>query len=88
MGTCSYVLTGTAQGMMETFGSTCHGAGRALSRNKSRYVHPEEEKTKSRGVVSVCHESGVVAAHIDVSIVLEGGFDARRGGLGGSTARH
>ena len=26
MGTCSYVLTGTQQGMNETFGSTCHGA--------------------------------------------------------------
>ena len=26
MGTCSYVLTGTEQGMTETFGSTCHGA--------------------------------------------------------------
>lgn len=26
MGTCSYVLTGTEQGMQETFGSTCHGA--------------------------------------------------------------
>jgi tRNA-splicing ligase RtcB (3'-phosphate/5'-hydroxy nucleic acid ligase) len=36
MGTCSYVLTGTQRGMDETFGSTCHGAGRAQSRNKSR----------------------------------------------------
>ncbi|XP_013414687.1 tRNA-splicing ligase RtcB homolog [Lingula anatina] len=36
MGTCSYVLTGTEHGMQETFGSTCHGAGRALSRAKSR----------------------------------------------------
>eukprot|EP00397_Hematodinium_sp_SG-2012_P035158 GEMP01037790.1.p1 GENE.GEMP01037790.1~~GEMP01037790.1.p1 ORF type:complete len:508 (+),score=118.94 GEMP01037790.1:101-1624(+) len=36
MGTCSYVLTGTEFGMRNTFGSTCHGAGRALSRNKSR----------------------------------------------------
>lgn len=36
MGTCSYVLTGTEKGMQETFGSTCHGAGRAQSRNKSR----------------------------------------------------
>ena len=26
MGTCSYILTGTEQGMLETFGSTCHGA--------------------------------------------------------------
>jgi tRNA-splicing ligase RtcB (3'-phosphate/5'-hydroxy nucleic acid ligase) len=36
MGTCSYVLTGTQRGMDESFGSTCHGAGRAQSRNKSR----------------------------------------------------
>ncbi|KAF7988749.1 hypothetical protein HCN44_007059 [Aphidius gifuensis] len=36
MGTCSYVLTGTEKGMQETFGSTCHGAGRAFSRAKSR----------------------------------------------------
>lgn len=38
MGTCSYVLTGTEKGMAETFGSTCHGAGRAHSRAKSRCV--------------------------------------------------
>ena len=36
MGTCSYVLTGTEKGMQETFGSTCHGAGRARSRHNSR----------------------------------------------------
>eukprot|EP01057_Protomagalhaensia_wolfi_P000460 Protomagalhaensia_wolfi_Nauph_80__459@NODE_1257_length_1628_cov_110_484581_g967_i0_p1_GENE_NODE_1257_length_1628_cov_110_484581_g967_i0NODE_1257_length_1628_cov_110_484581_g967_i0_p1_ORF_typecomplete_len516_score106_51RtcB/PF01139_17/1_1e142_NODE_1257_length_1628_cov_110_484581_g967_i0261549 len=36
MGTCSYVLLGTEKGFKETWGSTCHGAGRALSRNKSR----------------------------------------------------
>ncbi|CAN0502843.1 unnamed protein product, partial [Discosporangium mesarthrocarpum] len=36
MGTCSYVLTGTEKGMSETFGSTCHGAGRAKSRNSAR----------------------------------------------------
>lgn len=36
MGSNSYVLTGTQEGMKETFGSTCHGAGRSLSRAKSR----------------------------------------------------
>lgn len=36
MGTNSYVLTGTEQGMKDTFGTTCHGAGRAWSRAKSR----------------------------------------------------
>eukprot|EP00854_Cymbomonas_tetramitiformis_P002985 gene2985-3802_t len=35
-GVHSYVLTGTDKGMEETFGSTCHGAGRARSRNNSR----------------------------------------------------
>ena len=41
--TCSYVLTGTERGMQESFGSTCHGAGRALSRNKSRKTKGYEE---------------------------------------------
>lgn len=35
MGTASYVLAGTEQAMSETFGSTCHGAGRAMSRKKA-----------------------------------------------------
>ena len=32
MGSASYVLAGTAAAMQETFGSTCHGAGRQMSR--------------------------------------------------------
>ncbi|NJE08790.1 RtcB family protein [Thermococcus sp. M39] len=32
MGTASYVLAGTEGSMKEAFGSTCHGAGRVLSR--------------------------------------------------------
>ncbi len=32
MGTASYVLVGTQTAMEETFGSTCHGAGRVMSR--------------------------------------------------------
>ena len=49
MGTNSYVLTGTQAGfegiinvvnlvsrILDCFGTTCHGAGRALSRSKSR----------------------------------------------------
>lgn len=44
--TCSYVLTGTERGMVESFGSTCHGAGRALSRNKSRKTKGYEEVLK------------------------------------------
>jgi tRNA-splicing ligase RtcB len=35
MGTASYVLAGAQGAMDETFGSCCHGAGRALSRTKA-----------------------------------------------------
>ncbi|MDI6708138.1 MAG: RtcB family protein [Candidatus Thermoplasmatota archaeon] len=35
MGTASYVLVGTELGMKETFGSTCHGSGRVMSRNEA-----------------------------------------------------
>ena len=53
MGTCSYILTGTEKGMAETFGSTCHGAGRARSRNNSRnkLEYTEVlEKLKTKGI--------------------------------------
>ncbi|MBI2237009.1 MAG: RtcB family protein [Actinobacteria bacterium] len=36
MGTASYVLVGTAQAAERSFSSTCHGAGRAMSRTKAR----------------------------------------------------
>lgn len=35
MGSASYVLAGTPQAMAETFGSTCHGAGRLMSRSQA-----------------------------------------------------
>lgn len=40
MGTASYILAGTQIAMEKSFGSTCHGAGRALSRTdaKMRYI--------------------------------------------------
>ena len=36
MGTASYVLAGTEAGMLEAFGSSCHGAGRRLSRHAAK----------------------------------------------------
>lgn len=36
MGTCSFVLAGTEKGMESTFGSTCHGAGRNMSRTAAK----------------------------------------------------
>ena len=35
MGTGSYVLAGTEKAFAETFGSTCHGAGRVMSRTQA-----------------------------------------------------
>lgn len=47
MGTSSYVLAGTEKAMKETWGSTCHGAGRTMSRqqalkkNRNRFIDSE-----------------------------------------------
>jgi tRNA-splicing ligase RtcB len=38
MGRYSYVLVGTAGAFAETFGSTCHGAGRRMSRTQAKKV--------------------------------------------------
>jgi tRNA-splicing ligase RtcB len=36
MGTASWVLLGTEGSMAQSFGSTCHGAGRVMSRKKAK----------------------------------------------------
>lgn len=36
MGTASWVLVGTEQSMAQSFGSTCHGAGRTMSRAQAK----------------------------------------------------
>lgn len=36
MGTASWVLLGTKESMVKSFGSSCHGAGRVLSRSKAK----------------------------------------------------
>ncbi|WP_141610878.1 RtcB family protein [Litorilinea aerophila] len=47
MGTASYVLAGTQGAMEQTFGSTCHGAGRNLSRTAAKkQVRGEELKQR------------------------------------------
>jgi tRNA-splicing ligase RtcB len=79
MGTYSYVLAG-AQGSMElSFGSSCHGAGRSLSRSKAvkmakgRSIHRElEDKgiiVQSRGRLTLQEE--MPEAYKDVSQVVE-----------------
>lgn len=54
MGTASYILLGTEEAMSKTFGSTCHGAGRTISRSKaSRDINQEhvEEELHAAGVL-------------------------------------
>jgi tRNA-splicing ligase RtcB len=54
MGRYSYALTGTARAMEETFGSTCHGAGRAMSRVKAKKAAAGRNivrEMESRGII-------------------------------------
>ena len=54
MGTASYVLVGTERAMQETFGTVCHGAGRAMSRTaakKGRDVRTERERLEAQGIL-------------------------------------
>ncbi len=37
MGTASWVLVGTQESMLRSFGSSCHGAGRTMSRARARH---------------------------------------------------
>ncbi len=54
MGTASYVLVGTGRAMEESFGTVCHGAGRALSRTaakKGRDARVETKRLEERGIL-------------------------------------
>lgn len=56
MGTASYVLTGAKQAMRESFGSSCHGAGRRMSRSQARReVQGDELKRKLNEMGIVIH---------------------------------
>ncbi len=54
MGRCSYVLIGTERAMQETFGSTCHGAGRVMSR------HQAIKAAKGRAIVREMEDKGII----------------------------
>ncbi len=54
MGTASYVLLGTQRAMEETFGATCHGAGRMMSRTaakKSAWAQNAQQRLEERGII-------------------------------------
>jgi tRNA-splicing ligase RtcB len=54
MGTASWVLVGTDRAMEETFGTVCHGAGRAMSRTaakRGRDLRVETKKLEDLGII-------------------------------------
>lgn len=54
MGRYSYVLVGTEQAYTDTFGSTCHGAGRVMSRNQATKI------AKGRSIAQELKEKGIL----------------------------
>ncbi len=54
MGRYSYIAVGTEKAMEETFGSSCHGAGRNLSRTKAMKI------AKGRNLIEELKEAGVI----------------------------
>jgi tRNA-splicing ligase RtcB len=92
MGTASYVLAGTERGEQLSYGSSCHGAGRAMSRHQAmrrwrgRQVVDE---LAGRGIVIRCASMRGVAeeapgAYKDVGAVVAA---AERAGLARRVAR-
>jgi tRNA-splicing ligase RtcB len=65
MGRCSYVLVGTEKAMEETFGSTCHGAGRVMSR------HQAIKAAKGRAVVRELEDKGIIVKGASQGTIVE-----------------
>jgi tRNA-splicing ligase RtcB len=92
MGTASYVLVGTTDSLARSFGSSCHGAGRSMSRHaalkhwRGRQVVDE---LAGRGILIRSPSSRGVAeeapgAYKDVTVVVDA---AERAGLSRKVAR-
>jgi tRNA-splicing ligase RtcB len=79
MGRYSYVLVGTDKAMDETFGSTCHGAGRRMSRRQARKTAGNRNVTAElanegiivRGESSRTVREEIPEAYKDVADVVE-----------------
>lgn len=92
MGTASYILVGTAGSMEQTFGSSCHGAGRVMSRAQAkRQVRGEKlrDQLAARGIVVRAGSMPGLAeeapeAYKDVSRVVD---VVHKAGIGNKVAR-
>ncbi len=79
MGRCSYIAVGTETAMKQTFGSTCHGAGRVKSRSAAKRSIRGEEVVRglaARGIIIKAGSMGSVAeeaspAYKDVTEVVD-----------------
>jgi len=79
MGTASWVLAGTETSMLRSWGSSCHGAGRTMSRAKAKHdIHGDDlrRELEGRGIkVRAGSLSGLAeeapSAYKDVDAVVE-----------------
>ena len=79
MGTASYLLVGTESAMKQSFGSSCHGAGRVMSRTKARHEISLEElkgRLRAQGIIAEAGSSkGLVEeapeAYKDIDAVID-----------------
>jgi tRNA-splicing ligase RtcB len=65
MGTSSYLLLGTQKALDETFGSTCHGAGRVWSRTRAL------NETRSRNVAAELRSKGILVMAASKEVLRE-----------------
>jgi len=65
MGTASYVLVGTENNINNTFGSSCHGAGRVLSRKKSN------EYFQSNNVINKLNDKNIYLRATTKKVITE-----------------
>jgi tRNA-splicing ligase RtcB (3'-phosphate/5'-hydroxy nucleic acid ligase) len=79
MGRYSYLCVGTEQAMAETWGSTCHGAGRMQSRHAAKRALQGVDvaaRLEAQGIMIRAHNRGLLAeeaseAYKDVAEVVE-----------------
>ncbi len=67
MGRYSYVLVGTEKAYKETFGSTCHGAGRVLSRHQAKKIATKRniiEEMEKKNIIIMAESRRTVAEEI------------------------
>ena len=65
MGRYSYVLIGTQQGSAETFASSCHGAGRLLSRTQAK------KSARGRAIVQELEDRGIYVRSAGRATLME-----------------